>query len=150
MHTGFISFCDRINFNIKSTETKHNILNELNTNITNKDKIKEKIKESLKNRFNLNDNAVEKIDAILKGGFYKGEQPMKNFIDTVEATIPELGVTKKIRSVEDLIDSSESSEPKQISESKKSSNIIDKSKAIYEKFKDKVNPSLMKIKLLDS
>jgi hypothetical protein len=29
MHTGFISFCDRINFNIKSTDTKHSILNQL-------------------------------------------------------------------------------------------------------------------------
>lgn len=29
MHTGFISFCDRINFNIKSTDTKHEILANL-------------------------------------------------------------------------------------------------------------------------
>jgi hypothetical protein len=29
MHTGFISFCDRINFNIKSTDTKHEILFQL-------------------------------------------------------------------------------------------------------------------------
>jgi hypothetical protein len=29
MHTGFISFCDRINFNIKSTDTKNEILNDL-------------------------------------------------------------------------------------------------------------------------
>ena len=29
MHTGFISFCDRINFNIKSTDTKHDILFQL-------------------------------------------------------------------------------------------------------------------------
>lgn len=29
MHTGFISFCDRINFNIKSSDTKTKILNDL-------------------------------------------------------------------------------------------------------------------------
>jgi hypothetical protein len=29
MHTGFISFCDRINFNIKSSDTKNEILNDL-------------------------------------------------------------------------------------------------------------------------
>ena len=29
MHTGFISFCDRINFNIKSTDTKTKILEDL-------------------------------------------------------------------------------------------------------------------------
>jgi len=29
MHTGFISFCDRINFNIKSTDTKNEILTQL-------------------------------------------------------------------------------------------------------------------------
>ena len=29
MHTGFISFCDRINFNIKSSDTKTDILNDL-------------------------------------------------------------------------------------------------------------------------
>ena len=29
MHTGFISFCDRINFNIKSSDTKTEILTHL-------------------------------------------------------------------------------------------------------------------------
>jgi len=121
-----------------------NILNKLNKNVSNSDKIKTNIKDIIKNRFNLNDNAADKIKDMLKGGFYKGEQPMKNFIDTVNSTIPEISSTKKIRSVEDLNSTSDV-----IESNKKQSEIINEAKAIYNKFNETVNPNLMKIKLID-
>lgn len=127
-----------------------NILKKLNTNITNTEiaKISENISNNLKDKFNLTDDAKTKIKDMIsskKGGFYKGEQPMQNFIDTVNKNIPELNEGVKIRSVEDLIDPKN----KQTEIQTNKTDMVKKAKTIYDTYKETVNPALMEIKMID-
>ena len=127
-----------------------NILKKLNTNISQDEitKISDNISNNLKDRFNLTDDATNKIKDMIvakKGGFYKGEQPMQQFINTVNKNIPELNEGVRVRSVEDLVDNK--NKPTEIQTNK--SEMVKKAKSIYETYKETVNPSLMEIKMLD-
>jgi len=132
-----------------------NILKKVNENF-DKEKITEitgNITNTLKDRYNLSDDAVGKIKDMVKisggadGILYKGEEPMKQFIDTVNETIPQLNQEKKVRTVEDLLDTSETnkSEEKAITKPE----MVKKARGIYDKFKDTVNPRIMEIKMMD-
>lgn len=123
-----------------------NIIEKLKSNLSdsNQTAVQKQIKEAMKNRFNLNDDAVEKIGDMLKGGFYKGEQPMKNFINAVNDNIPELNSLKSVRTVEELKNDNANAE----STSQKYE-IIDKARNIYNRYKDDTNLDLFKITLID-
>jgi len=125
-----------------------NILKKLNSSISQEQitKISDNISNNLKNRFNLTDDATNKIkDMIIakKGGFYKGEEPMRQFINTVNTNIPELNQAPKITSVEDL----NKYKPQNIETNKIET--VKKAKTIYDTYKDTVNPALMEIKMID-
>jgi len=125
-----------------------NILKKLNTNISQDEitKISDNISNNLKDRFNLTDDATNKIKDMInakKGGFYKGEQPMQQFIDTVKTELPQLNEGNRIRSVEDLVNNKQT----QIQTNK--TDMVKKAKTIYETYKETVNPSLMEIKMID-
>jgi hypothetical protein len=125
-----------------------NILKKLNTNISSDEitKISDNISNNLKDRFNLTDDATNKIKDMIKakkGGFYKGEQPMRQFIDTVNTNMPELNQPPRMRSVEDLA----SYKPQTVDTAK--TETVKKAKSIYDTYKDTVNPALMEIKMID-
>lgn len=133
-----------------------NILKKVNENF-DKNKITEitgNITNTLKDRYNLSDDAINKIKDMVKisggddsGILYKGEEPMKQFIDTVNKNIPELNKEKKIRTVEDLLDKSDSATTQQITMNKPE--MVKKARDIYDNFKDTVNPRIMEIKMMD-
>jgi len=126
-----------------------NILKNLNSNISKDElnKISENISNTLKSRYNLSDDASNKIKEFIKpktGGFYKGEQPMHQFLNVVNKTLPELNENVNIRSIEDL----KKNEIQQEIKTNKA-DIVEKAKTIYNTYKDTVNPDLMKIKTID-
>lgn len=126
-----------------------NILKKLNTSISADEinKISTNISNNLKDRFNLTDDATNKIKDMInvkKGGFYKGDQPMQQFIDTVKTELPQLNEGNRIRSVEDLVNNNKQT---QIQTNK--TDMVKKAKSIYDTYKETVNPSLMKIKMID-
>lgn len=128
-----------------------NILKKLNSSISNDEinKMSENISNNLKERFNLTDDASNKIKDMIKmkkGGFYKGEQPMYQFIETVNKNIPQINNEVKIRSVDDLINNS-SEIPREDTINK--SEIVKKAKSIYDIYKETINPRLMEIKIID-
>lgn len=125
-----------------------NIINKLNSNIiqTNKSTITTDVKNAIKNRFNLNDDDLDKIDDMMKGGFYKGEQPMRNFINAVNDNIPELNSIRSVRSVDELLEEPSVKIEKEL---EKKADTVNKAKVIYERYKDDVNLDLFKITLLD-
>jgi hypothetical protein len=118
------------------------------------------IKKTLKNKYQYNDDTIDKIvstlkmgggtaeDAILEGHLNKGVQPMKNFINKIEKIAPELN-EKRIENISDLVTSKE--EQKKINDKmmRSKAEMIKNLRPIYNKYKDSVNPDNLKIKMID-
>jgi hypothetical protein len=118
------------------------------------------IKKTLKNKYQYNDDTIDKIvstlkmgggtaeDAILEGHLNKGVQPMKNFINKIEKIAPELN-EKRIENISDLVTSKE--EQKIINDKmmRSKAEMIKNLRPIYNKYKDSVNPDNLKIKMID-
>jgi len=127
------------------------VIKQLNSNNSSDEanKIKEDIISSIKDRYNLSDEAVNKLKTITKGGgdsvhLNKGDEPMQNFINVVKKEIPVLQPAE-LKTVNDLIDT----DTKKDGTSMSKSDITKKATQIYNTYKDDVNPEMMEIKMMD-
>lgn len=115
------------------------------------DKIKEDIINGIKDRYNFSDDVVNKLKTLTsskKGGadvtLNKGDEPMKNFINVVRDTIPVIQPAG-LKTVDDLVGDNSKGTTKEMSKS----DIVKKATAIYNTYKDDVNPKMMEIKMMD-
>jgi hypothetical protein len=122
------------------------------------------IKKTLKNKFNYNEETIEKIistmkmyggsldeekNKILESDLNKGNQPMKDFLNKINNIAPELDNSKPIENVEDLIITTEEKNAKDILKLRSKAEMIKKLRPIYYKYKDNVNPENLKISMID-
>lgn len=109
-------------------------------------KIKDDIIDGIKDRYNFSDDVINKLKNLVKGGadvrLNKGNEPMQNFINVVRKELPVIQ-PKELKKVDDLIDNTTAP----VSMSKK--DMTEKAIAIYNTYKDEVNPEMMEIKIID-
>jgi len=127
------------------------LIRKLNLSVTKNDanKIKEKIIDTIKNRYNLSENVTSKLTDMMSGGasyLNKGDEPMHNFIKTVNNELPEIS-SKSIKSVNDLLIETDSTD--NLTKGKSKTDIISTAENIYNSYKDDVNLDKFKITLTD-
>lgn len=136
------------------------LIGRLNTNFDNDDKKKiiDNISSVIKNKFKLDDNQIEKINDVLntkKGGadskedfinkntIYKGNEPMKTFVNKVYNIAPDIVQKKQAKNITELI------QPITATQGKKRSSEIEQLKVVYDKYKDNLSPSQLEITMID-
>jgi len=123
-----------------------------NLNENEANQIRDNLINSIKDKYNLSDEAVSKLKEMInnnkKGGasLNKGAEPMQNFINVVKKELPEIQTSTGVKSVDELLISDNK---KDQSSTKSKADINKKAKIIYETYKDDVNPELLKIKMID-
>ena len=139
------------------------LINRLNTNFdkTERTKIVDDIMNTIKNKYQLNDDNLTKLDDIfkVKGGveikpeeiykyeLNKGNEPMKNFLTKINTIAPELGSKPPLNDVSDLLIS-----PIDAANAKKTiprQEMIKKVKNVYNNYKDTLSPDNLKITMID-
>ena len=140
----------------------NNILKKFYENLDENDRniVINNIKKTLKNKYNYNDDTIDKIistmkmsggavlDEILDGTLNKGPEPMKNFLNKIENIAPEL-TTKSIDNIDDLIITKDEQTKINNKNARSKSEMIKKLRPIYNKYKDDVNPEKLKITIID-
>lgn len=109
--------------------------------------IKDNIVNKIKDRYNLSDEVKSKLLNMIKGGdneiLNKGQQPMHDFLSTVQEELPQIA-SKQVRSVNDLL----INKPTKGNDDTKAK-IIKKAEEIYNTYRDDVNPNQLGIKMMD-
>ena len=128
------------------------LIKKLNISVSESDakKIKEGIIDTVKNRYNLSDNVTSKLNDMMSGGaqfLNKGDQPMQNFITTVNSELPQIS-SKSIKSVNDLLIETQDDNTSDIRTQTKAE-IISKAEKIYNSYKDDVSLDKFKITTAD-
>ena len=140
----------------------NNILKKFYENLDENDRniVINNIKKTLKNKYNYNDDTIDKIistmkmsggavlDEILDGTLNKGPEPMKKFLNKIENIAPEL-TTKSIDNIDDLIITKDEQTKINNKNARSKSEMIKKLRPIYNKYKDDVNPEKLKITIID-
>lgn len=115
----------KTNLDDKLSKLTRLLSNLYNQNESDQNKTIQNIKETIKNKYNLSDNAeelVEKMlkkggadktekvinddtkDSILKGSIKKGDVPMRDFLTTVKSIAPQVGLEPPPENVIDLVE----------------------------------------------
>jgi hypothetical protein len=142
-----------------------NLINRLNTNFdkNERNKIVDDIMNTIKNKYKMNDDNLNKLDELLKKGgvpieekdiykyeLNKGNEPMKKFLTKINTIAPEIGSKPPLNDISELlIDPSTS---KEVSTSKnpiQRQEMIKKVKNIYNNYKDTLSPDSLKITMID-
>lgn len=110
--------------------------------------IKNNVVNKIKDRYNLSDEVKSKLSDMIKGGsdemvLNKREQPMHDFLSTVQEELPQIA-SKQVKSVDDLL----INKPTR-SEGVSKASIIKKAEEIYNTYRDDVNPDKLGIKMMD-
>ena len=146
------------------------LINRLNSNFDKEDRTKiiENIMGVIKNKFKINDTNANKLTDILsnkmdggavgeedfleKNHLNVGPQPMKKFIDSVNAIMPDVGSKAPPSRIDSIIIKEEDMKKKDEGEKPekpaKSEN-IKKLKSLYENYRENLNPETLKISLID-
>jgi hypothetical protein len=142
-----------------------NLINRLNTNFdkNERNKIVDDIMTTIKNKYKLNDDNLNKLDDVfkVKGGvpltkesdiynyeLNKGNEPMKNFLTKINNIAPELGRKPPLNDVSDLLISPDEAAIKAKTLLPKQE-MIKKVKNIYNNYKDTLSPDNLKITMID-
>jgi len=130
-----------------------------NLDDNDRDKIIRNIKIQLKNKFKYNDETIDKITSTLKlyGGndeidnykLNRGDEPMKDFINKINKTAPELNSSPPIENIEDLLISKDEINKRNEISNRSKADMIKKLKPLYYKYKDNIHPNNLKISIID-
>jgi hypothetical protein len=144
----------------------NNILKKFYENLDENDRsiVIGNIKKTLKNKFNYNEETIDKIIStmkmnggnleeerkkILESDLNKGNQPMKDFLKKINNIAPEIDNSKPIENVEDLIITTEEKQAKENLKGRSKAEMIKKIRPLYNKYKDEISPNNLKITTID-